>query len=148
MLKTVTEHFKKYTAVIWPAPVSVRTPDSLFSFLMGSARREPLLSDDVIACIVRGGYDAFALAPLRLSERERTRQEVETPLHKSVVVATKHNREVLLKLKDGHSEHELFRACMQMVVGVQEGHSRYAQLSYASRLRQLAEEYVHRDKFV
>lgn len=42
-------------------------------------------------------------------------------------------------------EHELFRACMQIVVGVEQHHSDHALRGYAKKLRALATQHIGPD---
>ena len=44
-------------------------------------------------------------------------------------------------------EHPLFRACMQVAVGIEQGHSKESQLAYSQRLKDLAYEYVATSNF-
>lgn len=47
----------------------------------------------------------------------------------------------------GSLEHELFRACMQIVVGVEQGHSDQALKQYAKTLRELSHKHIHWSEF-
>lgn len=44
-------------------------------------------------------------------------------------------------------EHELYRACIQCAVGIEQGHNQEAMAMYASNLRKMADRHCHAEDF-